>query len=276
MEYKYFRKYTGEVKAVIFDWAGTTVDYGCFAPAVVFVEVFKIRNIEITIEQARIPMGIAKRDHIKEILNMSDVSEKWQSVYGRSWNENDLDELYADFIPRQIGILSEYSELIPGVKETADELRKAGIKIGSTTGYNTDMTAVVIEESKKQGFLPDAVVCANEVPAGRPAPWMALQNAANLGVYPLESIVKIGDTIPDIEEGLNASMWSIGVVTSSNEMGMTIEEVNAADPILLEKKKEKIRNKFFNSGAHYVIDSITELPMIIEDITYRLRNGEKP
>jgi phosphonoacetaldehyde hydrolase len=276
MEYKFCRKYTGEVKAVIFDWAGTTVDYGCFAPAVVFVEVFKIRNIEITIEQARIPMGIAKRDHIKEILNMSDVAEKWQSVYGRSWNENDLDELYADFIPRQIGILSEYSELIPGVKETVDELRKAGIKIGSTTGYNTDMTAVVIAESKKQGFLPDSIVCANEVPAGRPAPWMALQNTANLGVYPLESIVKIGDTIPDIEEGLNASMWSIGVVTSSNEMGMTIEEVNAADPISLEKKKEKIRNKFLNSGAHYVIDSITELPVIIEDINYRLRNGEKP
>jgi len=146
-------------------------------------------------------MGIAKRDHIVEILKIKDVADKWENRFGRSWNEKDVDELYADFIPKQINILAEYSEVMPNVNAIVAELRSQGIKIGSTTGYSTDMMAVVIGESKKQGFLPDSIVCANEVPAGRPAPGWRFRARLTLELSD-GSDIKIGDTIPDIEEGL--------------------------------------------------------------------------
>jgi phosphonoacetaldehyde hydrolase len=276
MDFFFKRFYRGNIKAVIFDWAGTTVDFGCFAPAIVFVDVFKNKGIDITFEQARRPMGLNKREHIHEIIKMPDISEKWFRNFGKNWAESDIDELYKNFIPKQIEILADHSGLVPGILEITEQLKNGGIKIGSTTGYNSDMISVVLEETKKYGFIPDSIVCANEVSAGRPAPWMAIQNALNLRTYPLESIMKIGDTVHDIAEGLNAGMWSIGVVTSSNDMGMTLEDIKNSDPVFLEDKKHKIRTRFYEAGAHYVIDSLDEILRVVDEINYKLQTGEKP
>lgn len=75
---------TGQLKAVIFDWAGTMVDYGCFAPVAVFIEVFKRQGIAISTAQARAPMGLEKRDHIRAIAQQPEISAQWQTVHHRS------------------------------------------------------------------------------------------------------------------------------------------------------------------------------------------------
>ena len=144
------------------------------------------------------------------------------------------------------------------------------MKIGSTTGYNKEMMQILTSAAARQGYLPDSVVCATDVPAGRPAPWMAYRNAENLGIYPMQAIVKIGDTIADIEEGINAGMWSVGVVTSSNEMGMTQEEIRLMEPEELESRKQLVRNSFFEAGADYVIDDLSKTRDLIDKINEEL------
>lgn len=64
-----------KIKVIIFDWAGTTVDYGCFAPVRAFMEVFKEYGIEPTMEEVREPMGMLKIDHIRTMLNMPRIKK---------------------------------------------------------------------------------------------------------------------------------------------------------------------------------------------------------
>ena len=275
-EYCFTRRYGGRLKAAIFDWAGTTLDYGSCAPAAAFVEVFKQHGVDITTEEAREPMGTNKRTHIQQITQISSVNHRWQQVFGREPNEEDVEAMYGQFVPLQVACLRDYADLIPGCAETIEEIRGRGMKIGSTTGYTTEMMAVLTEEAKRQGFEPDAVVCATDVSEGRPAPWMCFENARQLGVYPMESIVKVDDTTPGIEAGLNAGMWTIGLARTGNEMGLSEQEVEALSAQDYRCRIERAYNRLAQSGAHYVVDSITDVPACLDDIHRRLMNGEKP
>src|SRR5512132_3692628 len=167
MTFRYHRSYRGKLQAVLLDWAGTTMDFGCIAPAVVFVEVFKRKGVPITMEEARAPMGAHKRVHIQRITEIDSVRRRWQEKYGRSPADSDVAAMFADFVPLQLKCLSDYSELIPGTLEAVAAMRARGIKIGSTTGYTTEMMKINLEDAAKQGYVPDSTVCASDVPAGR-------------------------------------------------------------------------------------------------------------
>lgn len=264
-------KIINEIRAVVFDWAGTTVDFGCFAPANVFIEVFKRKGILITIEQARKPMGMNKRDHILEILKMKEIEEQWIFQFGRIPDINDLDAIYSDFIPLQLEEIKLNCKLIPGVIELSRELKKRNIKIGSSSGYNKEMMDIVMAEAALQGFEVDFMACSTDVKNGRPAPWMAILNAMHFNIYPLNTVLKIGDTFADISEGLNAGMWSVAVVDSSNEMGLSLEEINSLTVEELESRREIIREKFYDAGAHYVINNTAQLLPVIDVINEHLK-----
>lgn len=276
MTYSFKRNYRGSLRGVILDWAGTTIDYGCFAPLRVFIEIFKKKGIEITIDEARGPMGTHKRDHIKQILSLPDVQRKWSAVFKRPAIEKDIDELFADFVPMQLNCLHQHSKLIPKVKETIDYFRKRKLKIGSTTGFTRPMMEVILPEAKKQGYLVDALVCANEVPVARPAPWMCFQNAMLLNIFPMESLVKIGDTPVDVEEGLNAGTWTIGIAKTGNELGLSEEEFEILAPFEQDQRLFRARQSLFHAGAHYVVDHLSDVPVVLDAIERRLLSGEKP
>lgn len=276
MEFLFRRTYRGPLKAAILDWAGTTVDFGCVAPALVFVEVFRKHGVNITLDQAREPMGAEKRKHIAEIIQMPAVHSAWEYANGGLPNDADIDRMYADFVPLQVACIAQYADLVPGTTDAVLEMRDRGMAIGATTGYSSEMTAVLGPEAAKRGYVPDVSVAADHVPAGRPAPWMALKCAMDLGVYPMEACVKIGDTVPDIAEGLNAGMWSVGVVMSGNEIGLNESDLAAADPDLIEAKRKHAYTKLAQAGAHYVIDTIADLPIVLDAIDARLSEGERP
>ncbi|CAM5790485.1 MULTISPECIES: phosphonoacetaldehyde hydrolase [Brevibacillus] len=263
------------IQAVIFDWAGTTVDYGCFAPLDVFLEVFKKKGIEVMHEEAREPMGMLKWDHINTMCQMERIAGLWKEKYGRYPEKKDVDMLYADFEPMLFSILRNYTTPIPGVLELVDRLRRAGIKIGSTTGYTAEMMAIVAPEAKKRGYAPDSLVTPTEMPAGRPYPWMCYQNAINLGVFPMKHVIKVGDTTSDIREAVNAGAWAVGVIKGSSELGMTEREVLECDPDLLADRMEAVAKRFKEAGADYVIDSIGELDTLIPKINLRLAQKER-
>lgn len=262
------------IEAIIFDWAGTVVDYGCFAPLDVFKEIFRKRGIEVTDEEARAPMGLLKWDHIQEMCSMDRIAQLWKEKFGKLPDTKDIDELYADFEPMLFSILPNYCTPVPGALDLVDRLRRQGIKIGSTTGYTAEMMEVVTREAKKKGYAPDCLVTPSEMPAGRPLPWMCYQNAMNLGVYPMKHFIKVGDTISDIKEGRNAGAWTVGVIKGGSELGLKEDEVRALDPDVLAEKMELVAERFKKAGAHYVIDSIGELDQLIPKINMRLANGD--
>jgi phosphonoacetaldehyde hydrolase len=276
MEFHFKRTYRGPLKAVLLDWAGTTMDYGCFAPAVVFVEVFKRQGVEITVEEAREPMGAHKKVHIRQISRNERVARKWEQVHGRKPADADVESMFREFIPLQLDCLAQYADLVPGTLETVAECRRRGLKIGSTTGYTGEMMTLLQAEAKKRGYEPDSTVCATQVPAGRPYPYMCLQNAINLQVYPMEAAVKIGDTLPDIEEGLNAGMWTVGLAKTGNEMGLTEAQIAALDSETRQEKLDRAYKRMHQTGAHYVVDSIAEVPQVLDAINLQLAAGERP
>lgn len=275
---EYNRRYKGPVKLVILDWAGLTLDYGCYAPAVVFIEVFKRKGIEISMEQARGPMGRFKRDHIKCILEWyPDVAAKWKENFGRNWTDEDVDDMFENlFKPIQLEVIRNYSKLIPGTLETVEWMRERGIKIGSTTGYFKEATQINLEEAIKQGYKPDATFCSDDVPEGRPSPWMVMRNMMETRVFPPEAVVKVDDTVVGVEEGLNAGTWAVGVSKTGTLVGLNEEEIKKMSPEELKAKIEAANDKFRRAGAHYVIEGISQLPQVILGIEERLKRGEKP
>ncbi|HYR01232.1 MAG TPA: phosphonoacetaldehyde hydrolase [Casimicrobiaceae bacterium] len=276
MTFRYRRSYHGRIQAVLLDWAGTTMDFGCMAPAVVFVEVFKRRDVPITMEEARAPMGAHKRVHIQRITEIDSVRKRWQEKHGRLPTDDDVAAMFADFVPLQLKCLSDYSALIPGTLDAVARMRARGAKIGSTTGYTTEMMKINLADAAKQGYAPDSTVCASDVSAGRPFPYMCLQNVINLGVSPVEACVKVDDTRPGIEEGLNAGMWTIGLAVSGNEIGLPLaawEKVPTADR---ERMRQAAFVRMYQSGAHYVVDDIAGVDACLDDIEARLARGERP
>ncbi|MFH1921708.1 MAG: HAD-IA family hydrolase [Planctomycetota bacterium] len=163
-----------------------------------------------------------------------------------------------------------------GTLEVVAELRRRGIKIGSTTGYTGEMMELLLAEAARRGYSPDSTVCATDVPAGRPEPWMCLENARNLGVYPMEACVKIGDTLPDIEEGLNAGMWTVGLARSGNELGLNAEEIAALPADQLQARLERACQRIARAGAHYVVDTVADVLPVIDRIQEQLAAGERP
>lgn len=256
-----------KISCVIMDWAGTAVDYGCFAPLNAFLKVFsEEKGIDITYRQAREPMGLLKIDHIKAILNMPEVQDKFRARYNRDWNMEDVNGMYQSFEKHLFASLRNFTTPIPGVLDTMQALREQGIRIGSTTGYTAAMMDVVRPDAAAKGYVVDNLVTPDDVPAGRPAPYMIYRNMIDLAIPSVEQVVKVGDTIADIKEGVNAKVWSVGIVTGSNEMGLTEEEYNRLSAGELAELKREVRERMLNAGAHFVLDNITELPACIEKL----------
>ncbi|MBI3824601.1 MAG: phosphonoacetaldehyde hydrolase [Candidatus Rokubacteria bacterium] len=276
MTFTYKREYRGRIRAVLLDWAGTTMDFGCMAPAVVFVKVFEGAGVPITMEEARAPMGAHKRVHIQKISELDSVRARWQATHGRAPVEGDVDRMFAEFVPLQLACLSEYSALIPGTLDAVAALRARGIKIGSTTGYLGSMMEINLRDAKRQGYEPDSTVCASDVPAGRPSPYMCLQNVINLQVWPMQACVKVDDTLPGVEEGLNAGMWTIGLAVSGNEVGLPLSQWQALPEAERQGRRERAYARLQMGGAHYVVDTIAEVMPCIDDIEARLARGETP
>lgn len=270
------RPYRGRLQAVVFDWAGTTVDYGSLAPIRVLQKIFADRGIDITEEEARRDMGVLKKDHIRSLLSFPRIAGEWEKRYRQCPGERDVEALFADFIPQQTACLAECSNVIAGVADAVQRLRDRGLKIGSTTGYTRPLLEVLLPHAAGQGYAPDCTVCPDDVGAGRPAPWMIYENAVRLKVYPLEAVVKVGDTISDIEEGLNAGTWAVGVTQTGNMIGVTDEQWRILPQGERTARLQDARHKFLDAGAHYVLETLAGIGNVLDQIETRLRGGEHP
>ena len=222
MEFYFQRQYRGPLKAVILDWAGTTVDYGSFAPVAVFLKLFEKEGVQISAEDARSGMGLMKKDHLRTILSRPMVAQTWREAHhGADAQESDINRLFEQFVPMQLASVRDYAEPIPGLLGSIEDLRERGI-------------------------------------------------------YPMQAMLKVGDSLPDIEEGLNAGMWSVGLALTGNLLGLVESEVKALPEAQLDAERERITKTLYQAGAHLVIDGIWDLPRAVVEIGRRLAAGERP
>lgn len=262
------------LKAVVLDWAGTTVDHGSRAPAIVFKEIFRQRGIDITTAQAREPMGRAKREHIAAIAAMPAVSTAWITKFGAACDDAAIDEMYADFLPLQKETLKAHCHMIPGVVEAIEQCRAMGLKIGSSTGYTHELMEAVARSAAEQGYVPDCLICAEDVPRGRPAPYQLFEAAKQMDVYPMQYIVKIDDTPVGVQAGRNAGCWSVGVTRTGNCVGRSIDEIAALSTDELAQICNTAADQLKVAGAHAILQTVADLPELVKEIDARIGRGE--
>lgn len=289
---------TEKLEAIILDWAGTTMDYGCYAPMVVFRDVFAQMGVPITMEEARAPMGAHKKVHIRKITEIAEVRQRWVNQYNREPIEADINKMFELFVPKQLACLANYADLIPETNEVIAELRHFfGLKIGSTTGYTGEMMKLLLTEAEKRGYTPDVSVCSTGQFAvrkkgkyefgeilgaepdwniSRPQPHMCNLNAALLEIKQPYLGVKAGDTKDDIREGKNAGMWTIGLATTGNEIGLNEQELIALTTPEFLQRRQRAYSSLETVQPDFIVDSINDVPSTINLINRLLIRGKRP
>ena len=253
-----------QFKAAVFDWAGTMIDFGSFAPMGAFVETFGKFGVDVTIADARKPMGLPKRAHISSMLAEPHIAAAWQTAQGAMPDEAAIDRVYELFVPLNEAVVADYCTLVPGALATIEFLRTRQMKIGSTTGYTRSIMERVLPLAAAQGYVPDNLVCADDLPLGRPTPVQMYKCFVDLLVYPASSVLKIDDTEPGIAEGAAAGCMTVGVTLSGNEAGLTPEEIEALAPAERRNLHQKIGEKLIAAGADHIIETVADLPGLIE------------
>ncbi|MFM7057085.1 MAG: phosphonoacetaldehyde hydrolase [Planctomycetota bacterium] len=257
------------IQAVVFDWAGTTVDHGSRAPAQVFQEIFRRRGVDITVAEARGPMGRAKHEHIALVAALPRVAAAWQRVHGQSVSAADVLAMYHDFLPLQKEILTHGSDVIPGIVDAVQTLRQAGLKIGSSTGYTRELMEIVRPIAAAQGYQPDVTLCSDDVTAGRPAPWLNLRAAELLNVWPAERVLVVDDTPVGIQAGKSAGMLTVAVTRTGNSLGLSLEEAATLPVAELQQRLQAATTDFFLAGADFVLESAADLPSLLKQHGFR-------
>lgn len=267
---------TQKIKAIILDWAGTVVDHGSRAPMGAFVNAFAQFGVTISIADARGPMGMAKRDHIRMVGTSPAVAAAWRAKHGRDFDDAAIDAIFDVFEPMNIAAVEAHSALIPGARDALDWCKVRGIRIGSTTGYTRPIMERLMPLAAAQGFVPEVTICAGDLAAGRPAPLQIWSALSQMGIWPASSVIKLDDTPPGIGEARAAGCWAVGVALTGNNPGLSAEELAALAPAEREALRRSASEPLLRAGAHLVIETIAELPTLIDHIETRLATGEKP
>jgi phosphonoacetaldehyde hydrolase len=256
-----------KIRAVILDWAGTTVDFGCFAPVKAFADAFNVFGIEPSIEECRAPMGLPKRAHIAKMLEGERISALWRKRYGKTPTADSIDKIYKRFEIDLFRVLEKHAEPLPGVLETVHELRCMGMLLGSTTGYTKEMMDVVAPRAATSGYAPDCLVCPEDARGiGRPYPYMLWRNLEKLGIQSIDEAIKVGDTEADIQEGKNAGCLAVGVLKGSSVLGLDEMQLFSLSDVERASMYVDVRCKYKSAGADYVLEDITGLIKLMEQL----------
>src|ERR1700761_9400494 len=258
------------VKAVVLDWAGTMVDFGCMAPVRALVEVFAAEGVSLTAEEARRDMGKAKLDHLRALLAYPEVAARWTEAKGAEPAEADIQRVYAALEPAMKEAAAKASRLIPGAAAAIAEIKAMGVRIGSGTGYTREMMTDILTSAAEQGYAPEVVVCAGETPSGRPAPLMTWKALIALDAWPARACIKVDDAAVGIEEGRLAGCWTVGLSASGNGVGMTRDAFLALSPEERRVKVAEAEAPLREAGADFIIEDVSLLMPVVQEIARRI------
>ena len=266
-----------KIEAVILDWAGTVVDYGSVAPTTIFVEAFKQAfNFDISLEEARIPMGMGKWDHIRTLGSLPQVESRWIEQFGSPMSDQTVDEIYNTFMPLQKAKVAEHAKPIEGVLTSIEWFKSQNIKIGSCSGYPREVMEVLVPAAAEFGYQPDYWVASDDTVGSRPGPWMALENVQKLAINEVANCIKFDDSAPGINEGIRAGMWTVGIALTGNAIGLTEDEWSDLDTEQQALLKQKAYTELYAAGAHIVIDSLADAVPVVQELMARRARNIRP
>ena len=219
----------------IFDIAGTLMaDTGVLVRS--FLQTFEISGIPASEAEIQEMRGAAKRDVIRHFVSR-------QPDDGSTLVEDKIDKAYATF--RRLleeDYRDEDVKAIDGAENTLRWLKKSGILTATTTGFYRQVRDLILEKLGWDGPFFDCNVCSDDVPKGRPAPYMIFRCMSHLGVLDVKRVIVIGDTPLDLQAGCNSGCGGvIGVLTGSHNI----------ETLGMERHT-------------HIIPSVAELPQLIE------------
>jgi len=264
------------IKAVVFDWAGTMVDFGSCAPVRALKTVFADASVPVDDGPVRRYMGMAKRAHVIAMLSEAEIGEAWKTAKGAAWTEADVDVLMEALEPAMRREAEATAGLIPGALDALEALEAKGISVGSTTGYTRTMMSGILPRAAAQGYEPATVVCAGETREGRPAPLMIWKALVELGAWPTDAAVVVDDAAVGVEAGRNAGCWSVGLAGSGNGVGLSLDEYEALEPQDRAARLTLAAEAHVAAGADVVIESVAYLSQALAMIEDRIAEGFKP
>lgn len=264
------------IKAVVFDWAGTMVDFGSCAPVRALKTVFADASVPVDDGPVRRSMGMAKRAHVIAMLSEAEIGEAWKTAKGAAWTEADVDVLMEALEPAMQREAEATAGLIPGALDALEALEAKGISVGSTTGYTRTMMSGILPRAAAQGYEPATVVCAGETREGRPAPLMIWKALVELGAWPTDAAVVVDDAAVGVEAGRNAGCWSVGLAGSGNGVGLSLDEYEALEPQDRAARLTLAAEAHVAAGADVVIESVAYLSQALAMIEDRIAEGFKP
>lgn len=241
-----------------------------------FVRLFAAEGVAITLEEARAPMGLPKRQHIEALGRLPRVADAWREAQGSRMTAADVDRLYQRLMPMNIEAVREHAALVPGAAELAERLRRAGLKVGSTTGYDRATAQIMANLAASQGFIADNLACADDLPQTRPSPMAIYRSLLDLNVWPAAAVVKVDDTVPGLLEGRHAGCWTIAVAVSGNETGLSAQQWAALSAPQREACRQQAAARLTVAQPDAIVDTVADLWPLLEDIDRRLGAGERP
>jgi len=221
------------IKALVFDMAGTTVNEG----GIVYKTLYKtIRNYGLNIKSEKDIepwYGANKYEVLDHFLRKSVVKKSYfkelQPALHKVFEINLVDN-YSD--PKNLSLIHE------NIPQHFNNLRDNGVKIFLNTGYSCDIQESIIESLNMKDFIDD-YISSEQVPKGRPRPFMIDKLMMNNNIHFTSEVIKFGDTPNDIKEGINAGCYkSIGVLSGASDY-----------------------NTLHKAGASKIIDSVMDIEM---------------
>jgi len=208
---------------------------------------------------------------------MPSIARQWEHAKGRAFTAHDSQALLVEFEPMSAASAMEHSDFIPGFMDTYAWLQARQIGVATTTGYTRKIMLPLIAKAADAGFAPARVICCDDVAHSRPSPQGMQECMQTLGLEgQCGSVVKVDDTLPGLQEGLNAGCWTVGVAASGNALGWSWDQwVQASEDERQHALPEAYR-ALREAGAHEVIDSVATLPAALAAIEARMARGEQP
>ena len=194
-----------DIQLVVFDMAGTTVKDGGQVPAA-FTSALSARGIDVTPDQLRRVRGASKREAVRRFVPDGPDRERVAEL------------AYADFRARLAGLYQRGVEPVDGAEDVFRMLRANGVRVGLTTGFDRDITTLLLDALGWTRDTVDAVVCGDDVAQGRPAPYLIFHAMEASGIGDVRRVAAVGDTTLDLAAGSNAGVsWNIGVLSGAHD-----------------------------------------------------------
>lgn len=264
-------RYNGPIRLVILDIAGTVCDgpqdlrhlypnddgLAVKGPVIVFEAMFRKHGMEVDWATIRRPMGKFKKEHLREILQIPEVSAQFAAVHKRPWGEGDVDSMFDMFRPEMARVAATEDLIRPfeGVREAIDEMRAAGILVGCDTGYSKEACSAIYEALEKKHGVRFDVVADSENVRGRPTPFLVYDCMYKANVYPPAAVVKADDIKAGVQEGANSGAWTVGLYSTGMHDYETLRL----------------------AGADYLVPGARHLPsLVFNEIQPRLMRGSMP